>query len=134
MGMKERRQFLKTALGVVAGVGVFFTSLRVFLRPLWGEEQRILIPKGTKREKLAQKNPGNLDTRNLDITPLKDFQTMGSTEYKVDLDKWRLEVTGRVKKPLVLTYAQVLALPSREDRVLLICPGFFPTTVFGKAS
>ena len=50
---------------------------------------------------------------------------MGSTEYKVDLGKWRLEVTGRVKKPLVLTYAQVLALPSREDRVLLICPGFF---------
>jgi DMSO/TMAO reductase YedYZ molybdopterin-dependent catalytic subunit len=125
MAMKARRQFLKTALGVVAGVGVFFSSLRVFLRPLWGEEQKIIIPKGTKREKLAQKNPGNLDTRNLDITPLKDFQTMGSTEYKVDLGKWRLEVTGRVKKPLVLTYAQVLALPSREDRVLLICPGFF---------
>ena len=36
-----------------------------------------------------------------------------------------LEVTGRVKKPLILTYSQVLTLPSTEKRILLICPGFF---------
>jgi DMSO/TMAO reductase YedYZ molybdopterin-dependent catalytic subunit len=125
MAMRERRQFLKTALGVLAGAGVYFTSFHSFLRPLWGEERKIILPKGTKRESLAQRNPGNLDSRNLDITPLKDFQTMGMTEYKVDLEKWRLEVTGRVKRPLVLTYSQVMALPSREKRVLLICPGFF---------
>jgi DMSO/TMAO reductase YedYZ molybdopterin-dependent catalytic subunit len=125
MAMRERRQFLKTALGVLAGVGVFFTSFHSFLRPLGGEERKIILPKGTKRKILAQRNPGNLDTGNLDITPLKDFQTMGMTEYKVDLEKWRLEVTGRVKRPLVLTYSQVLALPSSEKRVVLNCPGFF---------
>jgi len=123
--MKERRQFLKTALGVLGGVSIFFTSLHSFLRPLWGEERKTVIPKGTKRESLIHRNPANLDTRNLDITPLKDFQTMGTTENKVDLDKWRLEVTGRVKKPLILTYSQVLALPSTEKQVLLICPGVF---------
>ena len=123
--MKERRQFLKTALGVLAGAGVFFTSWHSFLRPLWGEERKTILPKGTKRESLIEKNPAELDTRNLDITPLKDFQTMGTTENKVDLDKWRLEVTGRIKRPLLLTYSQVLALPSIEKQVLLICPGFF---------
>jgi len=123
--MKERRQFLKTALGALAGAGVFFTSWPSFLRPLWGEERKTILPKGTKAESLAQRNPADLDTRNLDITPLKDFQTMGTTENKVDLDKWRLEVTGRVKRPLILTYSQVLALPSTEKQVLLICPGFF---------
>ena len=123
--MKERRQFLKTALGALAGVGVFFTSWHSFLRPLWGEERKTILPKGTKRESLVERNPADLDTRNLDITPLKDFQTMGTTENKVDLEKWRLEVTGRVKRALVLTYSQVLGLPSTERRVLLICPGFF---------
>ena len=123
--MKERRQFLKTALGVLAGVGVLFTSFPPFLRSLWGEDPKTILPKGTKRESLIERNPADLDTRNLDITPLKDFQTMGTTENKVDLDKWRLEVTGRVKRPLILTYSQVLALPSTEKQVLLICPGFF---------
>ena len=123
--MKERRQFLKTALGGLAGVGVLFTSFPPFFRSLWGEEPKTILPKGTKRESLIERNPASLDTRNLDITPLKDFQTMGTTEYKVDLDNWRLEVTGRVKRSLVLTYSQVLALPSTERRILLICPGFF---------
>jgi DMSO/TMAO reductase YedYZ molybdopterin-dependent catalytic subunit len=123
--MKERRQFLKTALGVLAGVGVFFTSGHSFLRPLWGKEPKIILPKGTKWESLIGRNPADLDTHNLDITPLKDFQTMGPTENKIDLNKWRLEVTGRVKSPLILTYSQVLALPSTERQILLICPGFF---------
>ena len=121
--MEERRQFLKTALGALAGV--FLTSWCSFLRPLWGADQKTILPKGTKRENLFGKNPANLDTRNLDITPLKDFQTMGTTENKVDLDKWRFEVTGRVKRPLILTYSQVLELPSTEKQVLLICPGYF---------
>jgi len=123
--MKERRQFLKTALGALAGVGFFFTSWHSFLRPLWGEDPKTILPKGTKRESLIERNPADLETRNLDITPLKDFQTMGTTENKVDLDKWRLEVTGRVKRALILTYSQVLGLPSTERQVLLICPGFF---------
>jgi sulfoxide reductase catalytic subunit YedY len=50
---------------------------------------------------------------------------MGTTDYKVDLGKWRLEVAGRVQRPLVLTYPQVLALPTTANRVLMICPGFF---------
>jgi DMSO/TMAO reductase YedYZ molybdopterin-dependent catalytic subunit len=123
--MKERRQFLKTAIGTLAGMSLFPASWHSLIRPLWGKEPKIILPKGTKRESLIGRNPAGLDTHNLEITPLKDFQTMGPTENKVDLDKWRLEVTGRVKRPLLLTYSQVLALPSMEKQVLLICPGFF---------
>jgi DMSO/TMAO reductase YedYZ molybdopterin-dependent catalytic subunit len=123
--MQERRQFLKTALGIVAGANVHLAPLFSFLRPVRGEEPKIIIPQGTRRETLAHKNPDNLDTRNLELTPLKDFQTMGTTNYRVDLGQWRLETTGRVKKPLSLNYSQVLEMPSIEKRVLLICPGFF---------
>jgi len=123
--MKGRRQFLKVALATLAGVGVFFESSFSFFRPLRAGERRIILPKDAKMGDLAHKNPANLDTRNLDITPLKDFQTMGTTDNKIDVGKWLLSVSGRVKKPLALTYSQIQALPSTERRVLLICPGFF---------
>ena len=50
---------------------------------------------------------------------------MGLTDHGVNLDTWRLEVTGHVKKPLSLNYSQLIDLPSIERKVLLICPGFF---------
>jgi sulfoxide reductase catalytic subunit YedY len=50
---------------------------------------------------------------------------MGPTDKVVDLATWRLEVSGKVKRPLSLTYAQLTALPAIEREVLLICPGFF---------
>ena len=123
--MNGRRQFLKTGLAIFAGVGALLHPFFSSFRSLRAEEGRTILPKGTKRESLAHKNPANLDARNLDITPLKDFQTMGTTDNKVDVEKWRLAVSGRVKKPIALTYSQVQALPATEKRVLLICPGFF---------
>jgi len=99
----------------------FFQAVRV----VYGKAKRIILPKGTDRESLIDKNPAELDTRNLETTPLKEFRTMGLSNHAVNLQDWRLEVTGRVKKPLTLTYAQVLAQPAMEKDVLLICPGFF---------
>ena len=123
--MKGRRQFLKTGLAIFAGIGALLHPLFSSFRSPRADEGRTILPKGTKRESLAHRNPASLDTRNLDITPLKDFQTMGTTDTKVDVEKWRLVVSGRVKKSIVLTYSQVQALPVMEKRVLLICPGFF---------
>jgi sulfoxide reductase catalytic subunit YedY len=123
--MKGRRQFLKTALATLTGLGVLLGPFSSFFRSLRAGEQRIILPKGTKMESLAHRNPAELDTRNLDFTPLKEFQAMGTTDYNVIVEKWRLAVSGRVKNPLALTYSQVQALPWTEKRVLLICPGFF---------
>ena len=119
--MKERRDFLKTLLAagllLTAPFSSFFRSLRA--------AEKIILPKGTNKDDLVFKDPRELDTRNLELTPLKQFETMGETDFKVDPEKWQLEITGRVGKPLILSYSQVLALPSIEKAVLLICPGFF---------
>ena len=41
----------------------------------------------------------------------------------IDLDQWRLEVKGRVRKPLTLTLAQVRELPTVDALVTLECAG-----------
>ncbi len=70
-------------------------------------------------------NPAEIDNRNLEVDPLKQFGTMGPTEVTVDLKHYRLKVTGQVEHPLSLTYEQILKYPSLTETVLLICPGFF---------
>jgi sulfoxide reductase catalytic subunit YedY len=94
-------------------------------RLVYGKAKKIILPKDTKRADLIDKDPEDLDARNLEITPLKDFDTMGVTDHEVDLNQWRLEVTGRVKTPLSLTNEEIRDLPPIERNVLLICPGFF---------
>lgn len=87
--------------------------------------QKIILPEGTKRESLVDKNPAHLDARNLEITPLSEFGTMGLTNHAVEVNSWRLEIKGHVKNPLTLAYQQITALPQIERNILLICPGFF---------
>jgi sulfoxide reductase catalytic subunit YedY len=120
-----RRVFIKISVRVLAGMGLILGPVSSIFRRAWAETKRIILPKGTKMSSLVNQNPATLDTRNLDIVPLDDFETMGLTEHPVDIEKWRLEVTGAVRKPLQLTYGQLLDLPSIERNVLLICPGFF---------
>jgi sulfoxide reductase catalytic subunit YedY len=74
---------------------------------------------------LVGKNPANLDTRNLDLTPVEAFETMGLDDHDVDLKKWQLEINGQVQRSLRLTYYQIVQLPAIERNVLLICPGVF---------
>jgi DMSO/TMAO reductase YedYZ molybdopterin-dependent catalytic subunit len=123
--MKDRRQFLRIVMGVLAGSSLWFNPFFSALRWAYGKVQKTILPKGTKRETLVNRDPKTLDTRNLDTTPLKDFGTMGTSDYEVNLDEWRLEIGGRMKNPLRLTYAEILNLPAIEKEILLICPGFF---------
>ena len=96
-----------------------------FLSRAYAQSRRILLPKDTKMTSLVDKNPADLDTRHLDVIPLEQFETMGLTDHNTDLNTWRLKITGKVQKPLNLSYDQVLDLPTIERNVLLICPGFF---------
>jgi DMSO/TMAO reductase YedYZ molybdopterin-dependent catalytic subunit len=70
-------------------------------------------------------DPENIDNRNLEIDPLNEFRTMGTTDVAIDVKKYRLKVTGKVERPLSLSYDQILTYPSLTEVVLLICPGFF---------
>jgi len=123
--MESRRHFIKLTTRVLAGLGLVFNIPLSGLQWAWAETKKVILPRGTKRESLIRRNPAELDARNLEVTPLKDFGTMGLTDHGVNLDTWRLEVTGHVRKPLSLNYSQLIVLPSIERNVLLICPGFF---------
>ena len=70
-------------------------------------------------------NPEEVDNRNLEIDPLKEFGTMGPTDIAIDPKTYRLKVTGKVERPLSLSYDEILKYPSVIETVLLICPGFF---------
>ena len=123
--MEKRRQFIKQMLGFFAGLGVLFSPLAAGVRLVWAKAKKIILPKGTRMETLAGKNPADLDTRNLDLTPVEKFETMGLSDHQVNLENWRLEIDGHVYRTLKLTYDQILEMPSIERDVLLICPGFF---------
>jgi sulfoxide reductase catalytic subunit YedY len=123
--MKKRRQFIKLLLGFFAGLGVLFSPLAAAIRLVWAAAKKIILPIGTRMENLIGKNPANLDTQNLDLTPLDKFETMGLDDHQVDLNTWQLEISGRVQSPVKLTYSQVTEIPSVRRDVLLICPGVF---------
>jgi len=123
--MNRRREFLKISMGFLGSIGFFLSPLFPAAQWAYAKAKKTILPKATKRESLVYKNPRLLDTRNLEITKLEDFGTMGISDHDVNLNEWRLEVTGRLSKPLRLTYSEILAVPYVEKRVLLICPGFF---------
>ena len=123
--MEKRRQFLKFLVGGAAWLGTGLGSLFSMAKWVLAETEKIILPKGTPRESLIDKNPAELDARNLEVTPLDNFGTMGLTDHAVSIEKWGLEVDGHVKKPLRLTYEEIKKLPSVERNALMICPGFF---------
>jgi len=123
--METRRKFIKKLVGFCTFIGLLLNPFFVGIRSGMTKAKKIILPKGTKRESLIGKNPSDLDARNLDLTPLEDFGTMGLSDHEVDLGAWRLETSGHLKNPLRLTYKDITRLPSIEREVLQICPGFF---------
>ncbi|MFB0508039.1 MAG: molybdopterin-dependent oxidoreductase [Thermodesulfobacteriota bacterium] len=123
--METRREFIELAIRSLAGLSLLVSLSFSGVRRVWAKTKKVILPRGTKRESLVNKNPADLDASNLEVTPLKDFGTMGLTDHEVNLDTWRLEVTGHLKKPLRMGYSEITGLPSIERTVLLICPGFF---------
>ena len=123
--MNHRRHFIKLIMGGFTGLGLIFSPLAAGIRLVWAAAKNIILPKGTRMETLIGKNPGDLNTQNLDPTPLEEFETMGLDDHRVDLNTWRLEIKGRVQRPVKLTYSQINEIPPVRRDVLLICPGVF---------
>jgi DMSO/TMAO reductase YedYZ molybdopterin-dependent catalytic subunit len=59
-----------------------------------------------------------------EIDPATGLHMTGEA-LEVDLDSYRLKVSGLVDNPLSLTYDQLRCLPKVSDDPLLDCPGFF---------
>ena len=82
--MKTRRQFIKFTIEFLVGLGVFFSTIGLWLKKAYAQTKRIIVPKGTSMSSLRDKNPATLDTRNLEIIPLKNFETkncLKSTDF-----------------------------------------------------
>lgn len=123
--MNSRRSFFKIIFRLTAAMMFGLNTVSSLISRVYAQTKRIILPKGTKMTSLIDKNPADLDTRHLEVIPLTQFETMGLTDHEVDINTWRLKITGKVKKPQTLSYDQVLELPAIERKVLLICPGFF---------
>jgi sulfoxide reductase catalytic subunit YedY len=123
--MQKRRNFLKILAGLAAGFILLLNPTLSLVKTIYARVRKNILPKNTDRTTLIDKHPNTLDTRNLEITPLEEFETMGPTDYTVDLNTWRLKITGYIKTPLELSYSQLIELPSVEKNVLLICSGVF---------
>ncbi len=130
--MQTRRQIIKAISLFVIGIPVFFTNLGMCIDIAWAKAKRILLPKSTPMEQLISKNPAKLDTRLLETTPMGEFDVMGQDIYDVDIENWRLTLTGDVTHPLTLNYEEILGLDTQERNVLLVCPGFFAYNAFWK--
>ena len=94
--------------------------------------KRWLVPKGTSLRELINREPRDLDTSQLEITPLQDFRTMGQTEYKPDLDQWRLELTGEVDRSMSLSYQEIRKLPHWRKKSCLSARAFSPRSASGR--
>ena len=123
--MHNRRQFIKTIIGFVSGIGLVLGPVANGVQAFFLKAKKIILPKGTRMDILINKNPANLDTRNLDLTPVEAFETMGLNHHQVNLNNWRLEIGGHVRRSQKLTYREILEMPSIEKNVLIICPGVF---------
>ena len=123
--MKNRREAIKLLLAVCAGAAALFGQLGSGLRFVYAGVKKLVLPKGTPMHTLTGKNPALLDNRELDITPVEAFQTMGLSNYSVAPKNWKLEVTGAVEHSKKFAYELLIERPAVERNVLLICPGFF---------
>jgi len=62
-----------------------------------------------------------------ELDPSTNLHMTGSWQ-EIELEAYRLEITGKVDRPLSLTYDELRCMPKVERRLVLVCPGFFEDT------
>ncbi len=121
----SRRVFFRVLVGFFMKSASVAGLLMAGARSAAAFFEKQVLPADTDPGRLYDEDPEYLDTRNLEVMPINKFDVMGDNQVVVALDKWRLEVTGDVRKPLQLSYPEILNLPSVRKKMLLICGGLF---------
>ncbi len=126
VSMVDRRQFA-TMGAATAGVAVLATTIG---RRLQGDPEAVAVratlttPKAT--ETLGAVNPKTT----VDVVGMTPWQTPTSNFYRIDTalvvprinaEKWKMTIKGRVKNPLTLTYNDLLNRPLVEHDCTLMC-------------
>jgi sulfoxide reductase catalytic subunit YedY len=125
VAVKTRRKFITFVMRCLTAGTLILSPLYSALRLALAETVKRILPKGFDLQRLINQHPREFDTRQLEPMPLEAFKTMGLSDHEIYKSKWRLEVRGRVKRNLDLTYDQVLKMQTLQRNVLLICPGVF---------
>jgi len=84
-----------------------------------------LPARGTVENRAAGTGPAPAATRYPEYLSLADGLHVTGTPVEVNVDSYRLEVSGLVARPLALRLSEVRALPRERRRMSLNCPGFF---------
>lgn len=72
---------------------------------------------------LKDKDPADIDNSGLPVTPVDRLSLTGKPPRSVDIDAYRLTVSGMVRNTLDLTYKELQTMPQTTQVVLLICHG-----------
>ena len=123
--MTTRRRIIKAMPILVAFILTPLDRLGRGVSLVWSKTAKRIVERGTPLASLMHADPADLDTDNLETTPIQEFDVMGETTHPVDLKTWRLNIEGAVQNPKEFTYEELLKLPVLEKNALLICPGFF---------
>ncbi len=122
-----RRAFFRTA-GSVAALGLLAAGAGRFLlekaKVAVSRRQDVVLP--AVLERVPVMVPANsIDVPGISpiVVPNEEFYRIDTalTVPQIDLDEWRLKVTGMVKRPYELRYEELLELASVERYVTLSC-------------
>ena len=85
--------------------------------------RRVTIPRPTTARPVPARQPFTVPGLSPYVTPNDDFYRIDTalTIPQVDVDSWRLDVTGLVDRPFSIGYDELLALDSVEESVTLQC-------------
>ena len=95
----KRRQILKLFTAAAGWILVAGSPLALLVRRSCAELRRRLLPAETDLGTLLFENPKYLDSRNLPLTPIDKFGTMGLSDDQLDLERWQLAIGGAVARP-----------------------------------
>ncbi|MCX5562374.1 molybdopterin-dependent oxidoreductase [Streptomyces sp. NBC_00038] len=121
----DRRRFLALAVGAIGAAAVAVPGgRRLWAQRVAAARDAVVLPSPSSpapplSAKVSAGVPGAepFVTRNADFYRIDTALTVPQMEPK----DWRLRVHGRVKRPLTLTYEQLLARPMVERYITLAC-------------
>ena len=126
VSMVDRRQFA-TLGAATAGVAALST---VVGRRLQGDPEAVAV-RATLTTPRARETLGPINPKTTaDVAGMTPWQTPTSNFYRIDTalvvprinaEKWKMTIKGRVKNPLTLTYNDLLSRPLVEHDCTLMC-------------
>ena len=123
----DRRRFVAAVGGVAALAALATTAGRLLVRGgrAAAARARVILPRPAQPAPPIPSSASFVGIRGLSafVTPNRRFYRIDTALVVPDIDlaSWRLRVKGQVRRPITLSYAQLLRLPMVERDITLAC-------------